>query len=418
MKILFVSTLYQPYAIGGAEATVKLLAEGAVRGGDAAVVVTLTPGRGEEQRVVDGIRVRYLPLFNVFFPHGQRAPAAWRKPAWHLLEAWNPVMARRLAAVVAEEAPDVVNIHNLQGFSAAIWGMLAARGIPVVQTLHDHHTACANGVAYRHGQTCTAPCLPCRVLCTPRRHLSRRVDVLTVVSHRLRARVTGFGSFAGVRDSRIINGANLDIPLAEHRLPRADGPLRLGFLGRIDVVKGLETLLMAAQQLGPDRVSLRIGGTGEERYVAGLRARFGGPGIAWLGRVAPGAFFESIDALVVPSITEDSLPRVVHEAIGAGVPVIGAAIGGIPEMVTEGRTGFLVPAGDVTALEALLRRLIDTPPDWAAMAEACRAERGRYAFDRIFTAYRTAWMAAIAHRQAALPRNEAGFPLTAEGDAA
>ena len=70
MKILFVSTLYDPYAIGGAEATAKLLAEGALRDGDEAVVVTLTPGRQAEQRVLGGVRVRYLPLFNVFFPHG------------------------------------------------------------------------------------------------------------------------------------------------------------------------------------------------------------------------------------------------------------------------------------------------------------------------------------------------------------
>lgn len=417
MKILFVSTLYDPYAVGGAEATAKLLAEGALRDGDEAVVVSLTPGRQAEQRVLGGVRVRYLPLFNVFFPHGPYPRPKWRRPAWHLLDAYNPVMARRLAAVVDEEAPDVVHIHNLQGFSASIWPMLARRGVPVVQTLHDHYTVCANGVAFRGGRSCARPCTACQVLCAPRRHLSRDVDVLTVVSHRLRVRAAAFGGFAGVQDVRVIYGANTDPPV--DRPPSAPGPvLRLGFLGRILDIKGIETLLDAAGRLGPDLVHVLVGGTGEPDYLAKVRARYEGPGVTFLGQVVAARLLADIDMLVVPSIVEEAMGRVVHEAIGAGVPVIGSAIGGIPEMITEGRTGFLFPAGDVAGLEALLRRLIDTPPDWAAMAEACRAERGRYDFARIYDDYRAAWLAAIAHRRAA--RTQAGAPLsvTAGGDAA
>lgn len=398
MRILFVSTLYHPYAVGGAEQTVRLLAEGAVRAGDEAVVVTLSPHGRREERLIKGVRVHYLPLFNVYFPHGPGPRPRWLRPAWHLLEAWNPVMARRLCAVLDRDAPDVVNIHNLQGFTSAIWPALARRGLPVVQTLHDHYTVCANGVAYRHGRSCNQPCPPCRALCAPRRLLSRRVDVLTGVSRRLLDRAAEFGAFAGLRDIRVIHGCNTDPPAPRRAGPAPGQPLRLGFLGRLEAIKGVEVVLEAAARIGPERLRLRLGGTGLPEEEARLRARYGGCA-EFLGRVEPAGFFAGIDLLVVPSVVEDSLPRVVHEALGAGVPVIGAAIGGIPEMIRDGETGFLVPAGDVAALESLLRRLLDAPPDWAAMSAACLAESGRYSFDRIFEAYRAAWMAAIAARR-------------------
>ncbi len=410
MKILFVSTLYAPNAVGGAEATVKLLAEGVARTGDEAVVVSLAPDGRHTEGVVNGVRVHYLPLWNVYFPHGPGRRPVWLKPVWQAIEAFNPVMARRLGAIIDAEAPDVVNIHNLQGFSAAAWWALSRRAVPVVQTLHDHYTVCVNSVMYRQQRNCTQRCLRCRVLCAPRAVLSRRVDVVSAVSERLRQRIAGFGAFAGVADSRVIYGCNVDAETAPRRAsPEPGAALRLGFLGRLDPIKGLEMLLEAAEGIGPERVRVSVGGAGEPAYDARLRARFAGPSVEFLGHVAASDFFGGIDALVVPSLVEEALGRVVHEALGAGVPVIGAAIGGIPEMIREGETGFLFPAGDAAALQGLLQRLLQTPPDWAAMSADCLADSGRFTYERIFAQYRAAWAAAIAGRAAPL-----AAPLGAE----
>ena len=395
MKILFVSTLYVPNAVGGAEATVKLLAEGVVRNGGEAVVVTLSPDRSSAERIVEGVHVHYVPLFNVFFPHGAGRRPVWLKPLWHFVEACNPVMARRLRRVIRREAPDVVNIHNLQGFSCAIWPMLAGLGIPTVQTLHDHYTACVNSVMYRQGRNCSRRCLRCRMLCAPRRVLSRHVGVVTAVSRRLLSRIEGFGLFPYAIDKRVIHGCNTDVVLPLGRtLPAPGEPVRLGFLGRLEPIKGLELLLTAAERIGQQHIRVCVGGVGPLAYEAALKSRFACAQIEFLGRVAPSDFFAGIDALVVPSIVEDALPRVIHEAMGFGVPVIGAAIGGIPEMIREGKTGFLFPAGDGTALEATLRRIVETPPDWAALSAACRDESQRFTFAHVFAEYWAAWTAA------------------------
>src|SRR5262249_6317810 len=67
------------------------------------------------------------------------------------------------------------------------------------------------------------------------------------------------------------------------------------------------------------------------------------------------------DALVVPSIWPENSPLVIHEAFLAGVPVIAARIGGIPELVTHGKNGLLFNPGDVEDLSRVLNVLLTEP---------------------------------------------------------
>ena len=78
--------------------------------------------------------------------------------------------------------------------------------------------------------------------------------------------------------------------------------------------------------------------------------------------------------VVVPSECYENSPLTVYEAFALGKPVIGSAIGGIPELVLEGETGLLFPAGDRDALADRLRRLWT---DRAGAAEMGRAARAR-----------------------------------------
>ena len=68
-----------------------------------------------------------------------------------------------------------------------------------------------------------------------------------------------------------------------------------------------------------------------------------------------------IDVLVVSSIWYENSPLTIHEALVAGVPVIGSAMGGIPELVAHERTGLIYPALDADALAACLRRVTEDP---------------------------------------------------------
>jgi glycosyltransferase involved in cell wall biosynthesis len=75
--------------------------------------------------------------------------------------------------------------------------------------------------------------------------------------------------------------------------------------------------------------------------------------------------------LVLPSLSE-GLGRVLLEAMACGTPVIGSAVGGIPEIIQEGTTGFLIPPGDVGALAERLRWILQHPDQARQIGESAR----------------------------------------------
>jgi glycosyltransferase involved in cell wall biosynthesis len=81
--------------------------------------------------------------------------------------------------------------------------------------------------------------------------------------------------------------------------------------------------------------------------------------------------YSAADVFVIPSLQE-AFGQTALEAMACGTPVIGFAVGGIPDMVRPGVTGFLVPAGDTTSLRDAIRDLLEAPGRRAEMATYCR----------------------------------------------
>lgn len=77
---------------------------------------------------------------------------------------------------------------------------------------------------------------------------------------------------------------------------------------------------------------------------------------------------------IYPSVWYENCPYSVMESIALGTPVLGTNIGGIPELIEDGKTGVLLPPGDTKALGAALCRLDLEPERLAAMTAACRAD--------------------------------------------
>ncbi len=186
----------------------------------------------------------------------------------------------------------------------------------------------------------------------------------------------------------------------------APGPGALLFVGRLRIRKGVEVLLEALALLsslssrgsaaGESTARLLVAGDGEHR--AALEARAAelalGDAVAFLGRCDAArvrALLSTCRALVVPS-TYEGMPLVVLEAMEAGVPVVASRVSGIPEVVADGETSWLVPAEDPAALAAALAEVLADPGEARR-----RGAAGRARLDERFRPEHAArrWLAAV-----------------------
>ena len=299
---------------------------------------------------------------------------------------------QRMRDLLDAVRPHVAHAHNLyHHLSPSVLPLLKECGIPVVMTLHDLKLACPAYTMMRDGQRCDS----CRggkvynvalnrcikgslalsglVMVEAYVHRALRlyeanVERFVVPSRFLLDTLAAWG-FARERFVHIPNFVDL-----ERFQPARDAGRRFVYCGRLDRLKGVETLLRAAAAA---RQPLTIAGSGpDEARLRGIAEQSGGDVIftGHLGKDALPGLIQEARALVLPSEVPENAPLAVLEAYAAGRPVIGAANAGIPELIREDETGALFPAGDVAALADTLTRFAALSDDRiAAMGAAGRA---------------------------------------------
>lgn len=155
---------------------------------------------------------------------------------------------------------------------------------------------------------------------------------------------------------------------ARHALGLDSGPILL-FVGRIQPLKGLDVAIRTLAELGrPDAQLVVVGGASGvegESELARITALIAELGL--VGRVkffAPqphhllSTFYRAADVVLVPSRSE-SFGLVALEAAACGIPVVATAVGGLLNLIVDGKTGFLVPGRDVLGFVRYTRRLLD-----------------------------------------------------------
>jgi glycosyltransferase involved in cell wall biosynthesis len=155
-------------------------------------------------------------------------------------------------------------------------------------------------------------------------------------------------------------------PLRRPLRPAAGGPLRIGFVGTLTWHKGVHILIDAVRGLPDDTFLLKIFGDPDvfPDYAAQLREMSSGLPIefaGYFGRERTSEMYGQIDLLVVPSLWLENSPLVIHEAFAAGVPVVGARIGGIADLVTHEQNGLSYEPASSSALREVLLGLIARP---------------------------------------------------------
>lgn len=350
MRVLHISSVYPPHVVGGAEKVVAMLAEGqAARGMEVGAAYLTREARPPGQR--HGVAVLPQRSRNLVWMEDVFASPRPLRTANKLGQLVDRRAARDFGEAIAVFRPDIVHTHSMVELPPMIWREAARSGARVVHTLHDYDLVCSRASLFRNGRVCDGLHASCRVTSAWKRGFADAIDAVAAVSQPVLDIHRCYGLFGTLDDqhARVIWNA-VDVPPLPER-PTHHGDFTFGFLGRLVPEKGIETLLAACRLLPPSGWRLRIAGRAQEGDAA-YRALAEGMPVDFLGFTDPGAFLDSIDLLVVPSIWREPFGLTVVEAFARGVPVIGSRLGAIADLVGAVGEDWLVPAGDVDALAA------------------------------------------------------------------
>jgi glycosyltransferase involved in cell wall biosynthesis len=320
------------------------------------VISLLPPTRFVEERFVAELRSSGIPIWSP----GIGGPAAVVPGAWRLL---RHLRARR---------PDVVCAFM---FHANVLGAVLGRlaGVPViVASIRNEHF----GSRWREGLEAMA---------------QRLSDVTVVNSTRVAASLRA-RRIVGATPCRVIpNAVDVARFTPDATVTRAVVRQQLGIsagtflwlaVGSLEPQKDHATLLRAVATLRDRYPGLRlaVAGHGPLRDALGRLAEDLGLSdrVAWLGlRHDVPALLAACDAFVLASRWEGS-PNALLEALVSGVPVVATAVGGVRDLVEDGRSGFLATPGDVAAVAGAMEQVLSLEPE-------ARQQLGRRGRDAIRT---------------------------------
>ncbi|KQV86480.1 hypothetical protein ASC91_21835 [Pelomonas sp. Root1237] len=388
-----VNSFYFPDQVGGAERSLKILADALTADGHEVAVLATGEPAAETERVGQ-VRVFRRPSANIARRLPASLPSGLRKAAFHLHNTYTAGSLRHADEALDAFRPDVVHTNNLAWLSVSVWGAASRRRIPIVHTLRDYALLCANYGFFRGGQPCgTDRCFQCKLLSANKIAATRQVTAVVGNSRYTLDRHLEEGAFPQARHSVIYNGYRTDQPIDARRHPRRDGrPFVVGFIGTLTAHKGVEMLLKTFAGLvrGPwqgHAVELVIAGEGEPSYTAHLRALAEGLPVKFLGVVPQPEFFKQVDVCVVPSLWAEPLSRVLFEAFAHGVPVIASATGGSGELVKPGETGWLFDIHAADGLAVQLQAAYDDADRYEAISRTALALAATFRPERVVSEY-------------------------------
>ena len=372
-KILFINSLYFPYIGGGAEIICQEQVEAfRDRGYDVVVLTTAAKGSEITTDEVNGVKVYRAGIKNLYWHFDRNKPNKYKKMAWHIRDMYNSAMKDYLSNVIRLEKPDVVVCHNITGFSIAIWDEIKKHNLPIVQVLHDQYLRCINSNAFNKGKECVKQCLSCRAMRLLHKQKSNKVDVVVGVSHFVLNSLVDAGYFQESKKVVIHNARNIpEIGIKDAW--NGEEPLRIGYIGTLSKVKGVEWLIRSFMSLEIN-ATLTIAGKGESleyenflKKLAELDKR-----IFFSGYVKASEHYARIHLSVVPSLWPDTFPTVAFESCANHVPVIATKVGGLPEIIKDGVNGLIFNPNDEFSLEKVILHLTKNPDLLTSLTKASR----------------------------------------------
>jgi glycosyltransferase involved in cell wall biosynthesis len=316
---------------------------------------------------------------------------------------WARDSRREIATLLHSQKPDLVHVHNIfLMVSPSIYSACKHAHIPVVQTLHNYRLLCPAANFFRRGRVCEE-CVEHSLWrgalhgCYRNSRAETLAVALMLTVHRWRRTWTWgvdcFIALSGFSCQKFIEGGiptekiavKPNFVYADPGCRARSGEYAL-FVGRLSPKERVITLL-AAWQLLPARIPLRIIGGGPEREcLEALAKQMELSDVRFLGQLQHDEVIAALKGarfLVFTSEWYENFPMTVVEAFACGVPVICSRLGAMQEIVADGRTGLHFTPGDPEDLAAKVEWAWAHPEEMGAMGRAARAEyEAKYTAER------------------------------------
>lgn len=347
MKIMLVNTYYYPEIVGGAEYSVKKLAEALKQAGH--TVVVLCTGDAPAREIIDGIDVIRIKVSVPCRAIRISDAPAHIKAISRVKGIWNIGNKSIIKEILWQEKPDVIHTNGLYDISPIIWKIAKEQGIKVVHTLRDYYLCCP-----LVSMECEEKEEKCRFqnnLCPVHRKankkaLSKFVDYITAPSSITLNKILETLNIEKI-DSEVIPNA---IDFEKNDVLRilnsknTNETIKFVYLGTLSEKKGIRWMLESFSEVEQDDIELYIAGKGElidvvkEYCVKDNRIHF----VGFLSEKEMNQLLEHMDVLVCPSLWDEPFGRVVLDAYKHAMPVIASNKGALKEIVKNNITGIVV----------------------------------------------------------------------------
>ena len=299
----------------------------------------------------------------------------------------SPCSKRAVRKLLEEKRPDIVHIHNLFPLiSPSILPECKRAGVPVVMTVHNYRLVCPNGLHMVRGQVCEKCCGGCEYWCVlqncegslfksigyalrnwfarKKRFFFDNVTMYATLTQFQRQRLSTEG-FPADRITVIPNMAS-----TKDKEQDAQSGKYVGFIGRVSPEKGIQTLMDVACKCTD--ISFKVAGSHDRMSHLLEKAYANFDFVGHLSQEKLNEFYKSIRMVVLPATCFEGFPMVLAEAMLSGKPIICSRIGGLPEIVEDGKTGLLFEPGNVEDLATKIKHLWDRPDLCRKMGEEGR----------------------------------------------
>ena len=371
MKICFISNLYPPNIMGGAELYVKEIVQKLAENKENQIIVITTNQKFSWQPEIEekeNIRIYRIWPLNFYSLTTKEQYPIFLKMLWHLLDIWSPFVYFSIKKILKKEKPDLVHTHNLAGLSFSVFSAVKSLGIKVVHTCHDYYLLCpyANLVCPLTGwKFRKVPPFFCQwYRKITQAILKNKIDIVLAPSKFVMETHLANGFFTTSKQIVLPLGVNNLIPNSSFTVHNSFNILCVSQLAPhkgIDVLIEAYKLLLTTCYLLDSK--LLVIGSGTERKNLEKLAN-NDKRIIFLGQLSSEEVqkkYQETDVVIIPSLAPETFSLVMFEAMTAGKPVIASKIGALAEYIKNGETGFLFEPGNVNQLKEILEKVINNP---------------------------------------------------------